>query len=58
MGEALAEEGGSLVNLHIVTPPALAQEVGGTELSKQGIKLVSGVGAQFLVDKIFRKLKE
>jgi hypothetical protein len=30
----------------------------GPELSKQGIRLVSYTGVQFLVDKIFRKLKD
>jgi ATP-dependent helicase/nuclease subunit B len=58
IGEKLAEKGGSWVNLHFVTLPALAQEVGGAELSKQGIKLISSTGSLFIVDKIFRKLKE
>jgi hypothetical protein len=58
LGEPLATESGAWVNLHFVTLPALAQEAVGTELSKQGIKLISSRGSLFLVDRIFRKLKE
>jgi ATP-dependent helicase/nuclease subunit B len=58
LGEALAEEGGSWVNLHFMTLPALAQQVVGAELSKQGIKFISSTGSLFLVDKIFRRVKD
>ena len=57
VGEALAKEGGSWVNLHFVTLPALAQKVVGAELSKRRTKFISSTGTFFLVDKIFRELK-
>jgi ATP-dependent helicase/nuclease subunit B len=41
IGEALALQGGSWVNLHFVTLPSLAHEVSGVELSRQGFKEVS-----------------
>jgi hypothetical protein len=40
IGEALAKEGGSWVNLHFVTLPALAQKVAGAELSKREMILL------------------
>src|SRR4030042_6221542 len=57
IGEALAKEGGSWINLHFVTLPSLAQELAGIELSTQGIKLISQANALFLVDRVFRRLK-
>ena len=57
IGEALAKEGGSWINLHFVTLPSLAQETAGIELSAQGNKLVSQANALFLVDRVFRRLK-
>ncbi len=57
IGESLAKKGGAWVNLHFVTLPALAQQVIGAELSKGEIKLISSTGCLFLVDKIFRTLK-
>jgi len=57
IGETLAKEGGSWINLHFVTLPALAQKVAGAELSKRVIKFVSSTGSFYLVDKIFRRLK-
>jgi ATP-dependent helicase/nuclease subunit B len=57
LGETLAKEGGSWVNLHFAMLPALAQKVAGAELSKRGTKYISSTGSFFLVDRIFRRLK-
>jgi ATP-dependent helicase/nuclease subunit B len=58
IGEALAKGGGSWVNLHFVTMPALAQEIAGADLSRRRIRFISSTGSFFLVEKIFRKLKD
>jgi ATP-dependent helicase/nuclease subunit B len=58
IGEALAVQGGSWVNLHFVTLPSLAHEVSGLELSRQGLKEITSTTSLFLADKIFRELKE
>jgi ATP-dependent helicase/nuclease subunit B len=58
MGNVLAQQTENWANLHFVTLPSLAQEVAGAELSGQGIKLVSWTASLFLVDRIFRELKE
>jgi ATP-dependent helicase/nuclease subunit B len=58
IGEELAEKGGPWVNLRFVTLPSLAQEVVGVELSRRKIRLVAGTGSLFLVDKIFKKLRD
>ncbi len=58
IGEALAREGGSWVNLHFVTLVSLAQQAAGEELLKRGTKLISSTHCLFIVEKIFRELKE
>ena len=57
IGEDLAKGGGNWVNLHLITPPALAQEIVGPDLSQRRTKFISGTGVFFLVEKIFRRLK-
>jgi len=57
IGEALAKEGGSWVNLHFATLPRLARETAALELSAQETKLLSQANALFLVDRVFRRLK-
>lgn len=58
IGEALARNGSSWVNLHSRTIPALAQEVAGAELLRQGIRFIAQASSFFLVERGFRKLKE
>jgi hypothetical protein len=58
IGNVLVQQTENWANLYFVTLPSLAQEVAGAELSEQGIKLVSGTASLFLVDRIFRELKE
>jgi ATP-dependent helicase/nuclease subunit B len=58
IGNVLAQQTENWANLHFVTLHSLAQEVAGAELSGQGIKLVSWTASLFLVDRIFRELKE
>jgi len=48
IGEALAKEGGSWVNLNFASLPSLAQEEAALELSRQEKKLVSQANALFV----------
>jgi len=57
IGESLAKEGENWVNLHFMTLSALAQQIVGAELSRTGMRLLSKPRAFFLVEKIFRRLK-
>ncbi len=58
IGEAMAMAGGAWANLHSVTLPSLAQEVSAGELSKRELKLLSPPNALFLVDRVFRRLRD
>jgi RecB family exonuclease len=58
VGESLAARGTSWVNLHYQTLPALAQEVAGAEVLSRGLRLISGQGALFLVEGVYRALRE
>ena len=58
IGEVLTSKGHSWVNLRFATLPSLAQSIAGVELSKLNIRQISGAASLFMVDKIFRILKE
>lgn len=58
IGEVLTSKGHSWVNLHFVTLPSLAQEIAGVELSTYGVRQISKAASLFMLDKIFRVLKE
>jgi len=58
IGESLTMQGNSWVNLHFVTLPSLAQEVAGVELSIRGVRQISTAASFFMLDNIFRNLKE
>ena len=58
IGEALAREAGSWVNLRFVTLASLAQQTAALELSRRELRLVSGSGLLVFVDTLFRELKE
>ena len=58
IGESLTMQGYSWVNLHFVTLPSLAQEIAGVELSTRGVRQISTAASFFMLDKIFRNLKE
>jgi len=58
IGEVLTSRGHSWVNLHFVTLPSLAQEIAGVELSTRGVRQISKAATLFMLDKIFRALKE
>jgi len=58
IGEALTSQGHSWVNLHFVTLPSLAQEIAGVELSTRGVRQISRSASFFMLEKIFRNLKE
>lgn len=58
IGESLTLKGHSWVNLHFATLPSLAQEIASPELSKNGIKQISRAASMFIVNKIFRELKD
>jgi len=58
IGEALTINGHSCVNLHFTTIPSLAQEIAAAELSSLSIRQISWATSLFIVDKIFRSLKE
>ncbi|MDH7513824.1 MAG: PD-(D/E)XK nuclease family protein [Clostridiales bacterium] len=58
IGEATAMADGAWANLHFVTLPSLAQEVAAGELSKRELKLLSQPNALFLVDRVFRRLRD
>jgi RecB family exonuclease len=58
VGESLTAEGTSWVNLHYLTLPALAQEIAGAELLGRGLRLISGQAALFLVEGVYRKLRD
>ncbi|MGD9345602.1 MAG: PD-(D/E)XK nuclease family protein [Candidatus Aminicenantes bacterium] len=57
IGERLAADGHSWVNLRFMTLPSLAHEVVGAELSKRKLRQITGAASLFLVEKIFRELK-
>jgi len=57
IGERLAADGHSWVNLRFMTLPMLAHEVVGAELSRRKLKQITGAASLFLVEKIFRELK-
>jgi len=58
IGEALARNAGSWVNLRFVTLPSLAQQMAALELSRRELRLVSGSELLVFVDTLFRELKE
>lgn len=58
IGEALAREAGSWVNLRFVTLPSLAQETAALELARLEARLVAGSELLVFVDTLFRELKE
>jgi len=58
IGERLAANGHSWINLRFVTLPALAHDVTGLELSKRKLNLLSETASLFLAEHIFRVLKE
>jgi ATP-dependent helicase/nuclease subunit B len=58
IGEALTINGHSWVNLNFITLASLVQEIAGAELSLLGIRQISWATSLFIVDKIFRSLKE
>ncbi len=57
IGESLAAQGISWINLRFVTLSALAQETAGAEMAVQGLRQVSSATLLFLVEKIFRQQK-
>jgi ATP-dependent helicase/nuclease subunit B len=57
LGEALARESGSWINLRFVTLAAQAQETAALELSRLGLRLIAGSERLLLVDTLFRELK-
>lgn len=57
LGEALAREAGSWINLRFVTLAALAQETAALELSRLGLRLLAGSERLVFVDTLFRELK-
>ncbi len=57
IGESLAANGYSWVNLRFMTLPLLAHEVAGVELSRLKLKQITGAASLFLVEKIFRGLQ-
>jgi ATP-dependent helicase/nuclease subunit B len=57
IGESLAVNGQSWVNLRFMTLPSLAHEVAGAELSRLKLKQITGAASLFLVEKIFRGLQ-
>ena len=58
IGEALAREGESWVNLRFVMLASLALEIAGERLSAEGMRQISGTASQVLINHIFRGLKE
>jgi len=58
IGEALAREGKSWVNLRFVTLASLALEIAGERLSAEGMRQISGTASRVLIHHIFRELKE
>lgn len=58
IGEALAREAGSWINLHFVTLPALASRTAALELSRLGLRLIAGSERLVFVDTLFRELRE
>jgi PD-(D/E)XK nuclease superfamily len=58
IGEALARETGSWVNLRFVTLPSLAHEAAALELVRLGTRLVAGSELLVFADTLFRELKE
>jgi ATP-dependent helicase/nuclease subunit B len=58
IGESLARDGQSWVNLRFITLPALAQDVAGLEISKRKLRRITGSVALFIVERIFRQLQE
>lgn len=57
IGESLAAQGVSWINLRFVTLFALGQEAAGAEMAAQGLRQISGAASLFLVEKIFRQQK-
>jgi len=58
IGEALARESGSWINLRFVTLPSLASEIAAVELSRSGLRLAAGSELLVFVDALFRELKD
>lgn len=58
IGESLAREGQSWVNLRFMTLPALAQGVAGLEVSKRKLRRSTGSVSIFVMERIFRELQE
>jgi ATP-dependent helicase/nuclease subunit B len=58
IGETLTIKGHSWVNLHFAILASLAQEIAGAELSSLGVRQISWATSLFIVDRIFRSLKE
>ncbi|MBN1222098.1 MAG: PD-(D/E)XK nuclease family protein [Candidatus Aminicenantes bacterium] len=58
IGESLVARGHSWINLRFMTLPSLGQDAAGFELSKRKLKKVTGTASLFLVEHIFRRLKE
>ena len=58
IGEALAREAGSWINLRFVTLASLAQETAALELARLGKRLVGGSERLVLADTLFRELKD
>jgi len=58
IGESLAKEDHSWVNLRSVTLPALAQDVAGLTISKGKLRRSTGSVTLFIVERIFRQLQE
>jgi len=57
LGEALAREAGSWINLRFTTLAALAQQTAALELSRLGLRLLAGSERLVFVDSLFRELK-
>ncbi|HSA96223.1 MAG TPA: PD-(D/E)XK nuclease family protein [Acidobacteriota bacterium] len=58
LGEALARESNAWINLRFVTLPSLAHETAALELSRLGLRLVTGPELLVFVDVLFRELQE
>ncbi len=57
IGEALAKEAGSWINLRFVTLPSLAQETAALELAKLEKRLIAGSEGLVFMDTLFRELR-
>ncbi len=58
IGESLASQGASWINLRFVTLPALADEIAGEASAAKGLRQITGAASLLLIERIFRRLKQ